>query len=156
MYSSFIGSAASPGDVINLRFQSTSGSSNKFIDMTYNGGPTFTATWGKQGTAGKQTDYPVSEWDSYYKKKVKKGYTDVTGGGGVNPVYVPPTKKKAAPATPAAPIQKVVAPLAKAPVAPPPAGLQKVARKTPARNLNTYVEVNVSVGEFSFQGVVRL
>jgi hypothetical protein len=70
--------------------------------MDYSGGSTFTATWGKAGTAGRKTDYPVTDWDSYYRKKVVKGYTDVTGGGQAVPMVrtVPPSRA-AAPASPA-------------------------------------------------------
>jgi predicted GNAT family acetyltransferase len=82
-------SAAHPGDAIYLRLQSTDGSSNKFINREYAGGPTFTATCGKWGTAGRVTEYPVYKWDFYYRKKIGEGYTDVTGGGPVNEVELP-------------------------------------------------------------------
>ena len=94
-FSVSIGSAASPGDMRKLRFQSTDGRSDKFIDMRYNGGSTFTATWGKAGTPGRETEYPVGDWDSYYRKKVGKGYTDVTHGGSVRQVAIPPLAPKA-------------------------------------------------------------
>jgi hypothetical protein len=73
-------SSASPGDHVELRYKSSDGASNKFINMDYGGGPTFTATWGKFGSAGRQTEYPVSQWDSYFRSKRAKGYTDVTDG----------------------------------------------------------------------------
>jgi predicted DNA-binding WGR domain protein len=78
--SSFLTSSASPGDHISLRFTSEDGKSDKFIDMDYAGGPTFTATWGRFGSEGRQTGYPVEEWDSYYRQKTVKGYKDVTDG----------------------------------------------------------------------------
>jgi predicted DNA-binding WGR domain protein len=113
--SGFIFSAASPGDHIELRYVSTDGKSNKFINMDYAGGPKFTATWGKQGTAGNVTEYPVLEWDAYYRKKTAKGYTDVTGGG----VVVPRVRNVPAKAAPAKALVKALvrAPV-KAPVAP--------------------------------------
>jgi predicted DNA-binding WGR domain protein len=80
LYSSrSIRSAASPGDHVELRFTSEDGSSDKFINMDYSGGQTFTATWGRFGSAGRQTEYPVGEWDAYYRGKTRKGYMDVTG-----------------------------------------------------------------------------
>jgi predicted DNA-binding WGR domain protein len=100
-----VNSGASPGDHIELRFTSVDGSSDKFINMDYSGGNTFTATWGKFGTAGRQTEYPVAEWDAYYRGKTRKGYTDVTGGGDVVPQVrkAPPRKP---PASVQAPVRK--------------------------------------------------
>jgi predicted DNA-binding WGR domain protein len=99
----FVGSAASPGDHVELRFVSTDGASNKFVNMDYSGGPTFTATWGRFGSAGRQTEYPVANWDSYYRSKTAKGYTDVTEGESVTPRerVVPPRR---------APVEKIVSP----------------------------------------------
>jgi predicted DNA-binding WGR domain protein len=92
LYSSrSIRSSASPGDHIELRFTSQDGSSDKFIHMDYSGGPTFTATWGKFGSAGRQTEYPVADWDAYYQGKMRKGYRDVTGETPA-PRAVPPKK----------------------------------------------------------------
>jgi hypothetical protein len=48
--------------------------------MDYAGGPTFTATWGRFGSEGRQTEYPVAAWDSYFRQKTSKGYSDVTDG----------------------------------------------------------------------------
>jgi predicted DNA-binding WGR domain protein len=89
-----VSSSVSPGDHVELRFTSVDGSSDKFIDMDYSGGPTFTATWGRFGSAGRQTEYPVSEWDAYYRGKTRKGYTDVTGGGSVVPQVRSPSSRK--------------------------------------------------------------
>jgi predicted DNA-binding WGR domain protein len=98
--SMFIRSAASPGDHIELRFQSDDGSSNKFINMDYSGGPSFSATWGRIGSAGRVTEYPASQWDSYYRQKVAKGYTDVSDGEPLVVRELPrqaPTKKLPSP-----------------------------------------------------------
>lgn len=51
---------------------------NKFYNMKDNGDGTFTATWGRVGTAGKDTVYDISKWDSTIASKIKKGYKDVT------------------------------------------------------------------------------
>lgn len=56
----------------------TTDNNNKFYDMHDNNDGTFTAHWGRVGTDGKDTVYPISKWDSTYKSKVKKGYKDVT------------------------------------------------------------------------------
>jgi predicted DNA-binding WGR domain protein len=85
MASGYVRSSASPGDHVELRYKSEDDSSNKFINMDYSGGPSFTATWGRFGSAGRQTEYPVAQWDSYYRGKRSKGYTDVTDGESVVP-----------------------------------------------------------------------
>jgi hypothetical protein len=94
-------SSASPGDHVELRYESEDGSSNKFINMDYSGGPTFIATWGRFGSAGRQTEYPVAQWDSYYRGKRSKGYTDVTDGEEVVPRFrsAPPRKPVVSPAS---------------------------------------------------------
>ena len=48
---------------------------NKFYHMKRNGN-TFTATWGRVGTAGQCKSYPISQWDKKLQKKLAKGYTD--------------------------------------------------------------------------------
>lgn len=52
---------------------------NKFYNMHDNSDGSFTAHWGRVGTDGTDTNYPIDKWDSTYKSKVKKGYKDVTG-----------------------------------------------------------------------------
>ena len=48
---------------------------NKFYHMKRNGN-TFTATWGRVGTAGQCKSYPISQWDKKLQEKLAKGYTD--------------------------------------------------------------------------------
>lgn len=57
----------------------TTSNNNKFYDMRDNGNGTFTVTWGRVGTPGKQNTYDISQWDKKYREKTSKGYTDVTG-----------------------------------------------------------------------------
>lgn len=56
----------------------TADNNNKFYNMHDNNNGTFTATWGRYGTAGKDTVYPISKWDSTIRSKIAKGYEDVT------------------------------------------------------------------------------
>lgn len=56
----------------------TEKNNNKFYNMHDNDDGTFTVTWGRVGTAGKPTTYPISKWNSTYKSKIAKGYQDVT------------------------------------------------------------------------------
>lgn len=53
--------------------------SNKFYNMHDNGNGTFTVTWGRVGTDGKDTVYDIYDWDKKLNEKLKKGYKDVTG-----------------------------------------------------------------------------
>lgn len=65
-----------------LYFENTSGNHNKFYEMSENsGGQTFTATWGKIGTAGVTKDYSMDEWYKKKDEKIKKGYIDVSYKG---------------------------------------------------------------------------
>lgn len=56
----------------------TGENNNKFYEMTYNGGATFTAKWGRIELTEKSKQYPIQDWNSVYKEKTKKGYKDVT------------------------------------------------------------------------------
>ena len=56
----------------------TDANNNKFYRMHDNGNGTFTVTWGRVGTDGSQTTYPISQWSSKYNSKIKKGYKDVS------------------------------------------------------------------------------
>ena len=56
----------------------TDQNNNKFYNMRDNNNGTFTVTWGRVGTDGTQTTYPISQWDSKYNSKVKKGYQDIS------------------------------------------------------------------------------
>jgi predicted DNA-binding WGR domain protein len=69
-----LSSGVSEGDEYMLRYKSDDGKSNKFIHMTYDGGPTFKARWGRFGSNGTVTEYPAGEWEKYLKSKTAKGY----------------------------------------------------------------------------------
>ena len=56
----------------------TDENNNKFYNMHENGDGTFTATWGRVGTAGTSKTYPMSKWDSTYRSKTGKGYQDIS------------------------------------------------------------------------------
>lgn len=56
----------------------TEDNNNKFYNMKDNGNGTFTATWGRVGTAGTETTYNISDWESKKNSKLKKGYIDVS------------------------------------------------------------------------------
>ena len=51
---------------------------NKFYDMAENSDGTFTATYGRVEKTKQTTTYPMSKWDSTYRSKTRKGYTDIT------------------------------------------------------------------------------
>ena len=65
----------------------TENNNNKFYTMHDNGNGTFTATWGRVGTAGSSKDYPMSKWDSTYKSKTGKGYQDISKNTSVTRGY---------------------------------------------------------------------
>lgn len=50
---------------------------NKYYDMLEEGSNLY-VTYGRVGVTEQKKTYPASRWDSIYKSKVKKGYTDVT------------------------------------------------------------------------------
>jgi predicted DNA-binding WGR domain protein len=133
-------SSASPGDHIELRYESEDGSSNKFINMDYSGGPTFIATWGRFGSAGRQTEYPVSQWDSYYHGKRSKGYTDVTDGESVVPRI-----RREAPARKA----PVAHPVPERSVQSPPPAIQKLKKPEP-KQLDLFASRRPKISERFF------
>ena len=51
---------------------------NKVYRMTENSDNTFTAEWGRVGNKLSTKVYPMSEWDSTIKTRLKHGYADVT------------------------------------------------------------------------------
>jgi poly [ADP-ribose] polymerase len=62
-----------------LYLENTTGSHYKFYKMEENpGGTTWTATWGKIGTKGQTKTYPISDWNTKFTEKLKKGYVDNT------------------------------------------------------------------------------
>jgi len=56
----------------------TSANNNKFYDMRENTDGTFTATYGRVGSAGAQAIYNIGQWNSKYNEKIRKGYKDQT------------------------------------------------------------------------------
>lgn len=56
----------------------TGDNNNKYYEMIYSGGNTFTAKYGRVDLTETTIDYPIGKWESTYKSKVKKGYQDVT------------------------------------------------------------------------------
>ncbi|MDX1906431.1 MAG: WGR domain-containing protein [Bacteroidia bacterium] len=72
----------------------TAHNNNKFYEMRENGDGTFTATYGRVGSPGVAAQYPIQRWDSLYREKTQKGYTDQThlmGGQELNQVWAPET-----------------------------------------------------------------
>lgn len=58
--------------------QGKAAQSNKFYEMLYEGGSTFTVKYGRVESSETVIQKPYSEWNSVYNSKVKKGYKDVT------------------------------------------------------------------------------
>lgn len=56
----------------------TPDNNNKYYEMIYNGGSTFTAKYGRVEATETVIQKPYSDWHSVYNSKVKKGYKDVT------------------------------------------------------------------------------
>lgn len=76
----------------------TAVNNNKFYIMQSNPDNTsFTATYGRVGTAGQCAVYPMSKWNQKYNEKIRKGYADVTA--------LVETAKKANPADEFKPIE---------------------------------------------------
>ena len=51
---------------------------NKFYYMEDLNNGTFKVTYGRVGNSERIVTYPISQWDTKYKEKIKKGYIDVT------------------------------------------------------------------------------
>ena len=56
----------------------TAENNNKRYSMTENSDGTFTATWGRVGGGSESTTYPIKMWESQLRKKLKRGYVEVT------------------------------------------------------------------------------
>ena len=54
------------------------GQSNKFYEMSYTGGNNFTVKYGRVESTAQNGTYHISQWNSKYNEKIKKGYKDVT------------------------------------------------------------------------------
>ncbi len=72
--------AESGKDTTPLRFAKlimvTAQNNNKFYEMQENKDGSFSATYGRVGSAGKTLTYTMDEWDSKYREKIRKGYKD--------------------------------------------------------------------------------
>lgn len=52
---------------------------NKYFEMSHiTGEPTFQVKYGRVGSSEQHYEYPIRQWDSKYKEKIKKGYVDQT------------------------------------------------------------------------------
>lgn len=54
------------------------GGHNKFYNLTQIDTTSFKVEWGRIGTTPQIDCYGISQWDSKYKEKIKKGYIDVS------------------------------------------------------------------------------
>ena len=61
----------------HLVMVSAGANNNKYYDMTPHG-DSWTATYGRIGSGSQQRNYPISQWNSKYNEKIKKGYVDQT------------------------------------------------------------------------------
>jgi poly [ADP-ribose] polymerase len=57
----------------------TGDNNNKFYEMIWEGGSSFTVKYGRVESTSTTISYPYSQWNKKYNEKVKKGYKDVTG-----------------------------------------------------------------------------
>lgn len=74
--------AVSPNDGLLLRkvklIMVTAENNNKFYEMEELANGTFEAIYGRVGSKSSKVTYPISEWNTKYKEKIAKGYTDQT------------------------------------------------------------------------------
>jgi poly [ADP-ribose] polymerase len=56
----------------------TGANNNKYYEMVYNGGNTFTVNYGRVDSTKITETKPIGKWDSIYKEKTRKGYKDVS------------------------------------------------------------------------------
>lgn len=56
----------------------TANNNNKFYEMREQDNGTFTVVYGRVGTSGASTSYPMRLWDRKKREKIRKGYTDQT------------------------------------------------------------------------------
>lgn len=64
--------------VANLVCCTSQSNHNKYYNMRDNGDGTFTAEYGRVGSAPQTATYPSSQWSKKYNEKLNKGYKDVT------------------------------------------------------------------------------
>ena len=51
----------------------TADNNNKYYEMTWEGGTTFTVKYGRVELTETTMSYPISQWDKKYREKVNKG-----------------------------------------------------------------------------------
>lgn len=56
----------------------TETNSNKYYEMTYEGGSSFNVKYGRVESTVQTAQYPIGQWNKKYNEKVKKGYKDIT------------------------------------------------------------------------------
>lgn len=56
----------------------TADNNNKYYEMVYNGGNSFTVNYGRVELTKTTISKPFKQWNSIYNEKLKKGYKDVT------------------------------------------------------------------------------
>lgn len=56
----------------------TGANNNKYYEMIYEGGPTFTINYGRIDSTKTTLHKPISKWKNIYNEKIDKGYKDVT------------------------------------------------------------------------------
>lgn len=56
----------------------TAGNNNKYYEMTWNGGSSFSVKYGRVESTAQTVSYPYSMWNTKYNEKINKGYKDVT------------------------------------------------------------------------------
>lgn len=66
------------GKVVNLAMVTDYANNNKYYRMTELGDGTWRAEYGRIGVSPQTRIYPMSQWDSKYREKIRKGYTDRT------------------------------------------------------------------------------
>ena len=66
------------GKVVNLAMVTDYANNNKYYRMTELGEGTWRAEYGRIGVSPQTRIYPMSQWDSKYREKIRKGYTDRT------------------------------------------------------------------------------
>lgn len=56
----------------------TPDNNNKFYEMTWDGGSSFSVKYGRVESTSTSISYPYSQWNKKYNEKINKGYRDVT------------------------------------------------------------------------------
>ena len=65
-------------DPVYLKMVTSDGNHNKYYTMEDLGNGKFISKWGRNGGNERSKESDMSEWDSLYRSKIKKGYVDVS------------------------------------------------------------------------------